>query len=472
LGFNISGGKVVHRLRIAPVALFVVAALFVASSLRAQIVGFGGSTMIGWTVNNAGGPAASVTGTGGINDVLNITSAVNSDDNSYFFNTPQPITTGGWTASFTYVIPAGSTPPADGITFTLQNDPRGAAALGGGGGSLGYSGGFAQPPVNGANGIIRSEAVHFNIYTGAANGVGSNLFVNAGGAASGGTYVSTSPVALNSINTAVNVVLTYNGAGTISESLTQGANTFNTTFAAPAYQTVLGGGNTFVVGFTGATGGLNAAQQISQFSFTPVGSQVAPSLNIFKVGDPIAGINAVAGAGTVANSPAAEQAPNSLDSSQPTKYLNFNKVGAGILVTPSIGSTVANHLALTSANDSPERDPATYEVWGTNDTNQNDISPALNPTNWQNFWTLISSGAVPSFAYRGAEQEIDFANSTQYSSYLVDFPTVANAAAANSMQVADIQLSGSVPEPAGLAMLGFGAAGLLAIRRRRKAGRA
>jgi hypothetical protein len=448
------------------VALFVSAALFVASGSRAAIVGFGGSAETGWTPNNSSGPAASVTGTGDVNDVLNITSAVNSNNNSYFFNTPQQITTGGWTASFTYQYTAGSPTPADGITFTLQNDPRGAAALGGGGGSLGYSGAFSTTPVNGTNGIIKSEAVHINIYTGAGGGPGTNLFVNAGGSSSGGTYVSSSPVVLNSVSSPVNVVLSYNGAGTISESLTQGANTFNTTFSAPAYQSVLGGGNTFVVGFSGATGGLNAAQQISQFQFSTTGSQVAPSLNIFTVGDPIAGINAVAGAGTAANSPGAEQAPNSLDSDQPSKYLNFNKVGAGILVTPSIGKTVANHLALTSANDSPERDPATYEVWGTNDTNQNDISPALNPTTWQNFWTLISSGAVPAFAYRGAEQQIDFANSTQYTSYLVDFPTVANAGTANSMQVADIQLSGSVPEPAGLAILGLGA-GLLGIRRRR-----
>jgi hypothetical protein len=460
-----SGGKVVGKSGLASLVLVVAAALCAASNSRAQIVGFGGSGETGWTSNNAGGPAASVTGTGDVNDVLTITSAVNGDNNSYFFNTPQAITTGGWTASFTYVVPAGSSPPADGITFTLQNDPRGAAALGAGGGSLGYSGGFSTTPVNGTNGIIKSESVHFNIFTGAANGVGSNVFVNAGGAASGGTYVATTPVALNTLNSPVNVVLSYNGANTISESLTQGANTFNTTFSALSYQTILGGGNTFVVGFSGATGGLNAQQQISQFQFNTHGSQVAPSLNIFKVGDPIVGINAVAGAGTAANSPAAEQAPNTLDSNQPSKYLNFNKVGAGILVTQSIGSAAANTLTLTSANDSPERDPASFELWGTNDTNLNDTSPALNPANWQNFWTLVSAGPVLAFNGRGAVEEIEFSNSTAYLSYMVDFPTVANAATANSMQIADIQLSGSVPEPTAIALLGLGV-GLLGIRRR------
>ena len=64
--------------------------------------------------------------------------------------------------------------------------------------------------------------------------------------------------------------------------------------------------------------------------------------------NPIVGINAVPGAGTAANSPGAEPAPASIDSNQPTKYLNFNKVDAGIIVTPAIGRTIANELGLTS----------------------------------------------------------------------------------------------------------------------------
>ena len=119
-------------------------------------------------------------GVGDINDILNLTSADNGDANSYFFNTPQPLTTGGWTASFIYQYTAGSTTPADGITFTMQNDPRGAAALGGGGGSLGYSGGLSFDPVNGTNGITKSESFHLNIFTGAGGGPGIGEFVDAG----------------------------------------------------------------------------------------------------------------------------------------------------------------------------------------------------------------------------------------------------------------------------------------------------
>jgi hypothetical protein len=458
----------VHKRNFALTALVVAAILATTSSLHAQITGFGGAAQTGWTSNNSGGPAASVTGTGTLADVLSITAAQNSNNNSYFFNSPQPLTTGGWTASFTYQLTAGTTPPADGIALVLQNDPRGASALGVGGGGLGYSGGFSTTPVNGTNGIIKSESMQFNVFSSAGGGVGIGQYPDAGGASSGGTYTLVAPVGLSSVNNPVNVSMTFDGVSTLTETLTEQNNTQNTvtkTFSMPSIQQVLGGGNTYLVGFTGATGGLNAAQQISGFTFVPVGSQVNPSLNIFKAGDTIAGVNAVPGAGTAANSPAAESAPNSIDSNQPSKYLNFNKPSAGIVVTPSVGRTIANELGLISANDSPERDPASYEVWGTNDNNLNDISPALNPTNWQNFWTLISTGSVPAFSLRGQEQDFFFNNNTSYSSYLVDFPTLANSGTANSMQIADIQLSGRVPEPATLALAALGAVGLILIRR-------
>jgi hypothetical protein len=454
-----------------PMAVAVAVIVVAGPSIgRAAITGFGGAAQLGWNANYGGwGEGASVSGTGDVNDVLRITSADDDNSNSYFFSTPQPLTAGGWTSSFTYRYTDGTAMPADGITLTLHNDPRGAWALGAGGGNLGYSGPFSSTPGNGIHGITNSESFHVNIFEGDFGGrVGIGRFVNAGGAASGGLYTSVSPVTLDSLNDLVDVSLSYDGVSTLTATLIQPSTGDMTsrTFAMPSAQQVLGGGNTFFVGFTGATGGLNSAQQISNFRFASVGAQVAPSLNILKFSDPVVGVNAVPGAGTTADSPFFEEARNSIDSAQPSKYLNFNTLCAGIMVTPSIGATIATELGLTSANDAPERDPASFEVWGTNNTNPNDTSPGLNPDEWQNFWTLIATGSVPAFTQRGQDQDFRFANNTAYLSYLVDFPTIADATEANSMQIADIQLSGRVPEPGALVLLAIGGAAALLVRRR------
>jgi hypothetical protein len=374
------------------------------------------------------------------------------------------MTSGGWNASFIYNYTGTTNSPADGMTFALENDPRGAGALGGGGGQLGYGGGFSTTPINGSNGIINSESFPINVYSG-DGGQGVSQYPNAGTVnAYGGSYLSTSPVSVT--GGTMGIDLSFNGGSSVTETLTQGTNTYSTTYSVPAYQSVLGGGNTAYVGFTGATGGLNAGQQISDFQFTPTGSQVPKTINIFHPGDVVAGIQTSGGS---ANSPSAEPAPSAVDSNAQSKYLNFNQVGAGIFEMPAIGATVANGLVLTSANDSPERDPASYEVWGTNDPNNSDINPVVN-NNWQSSYTLISSGAVPTFAGRFSEQFIPFTNTGSYTSYVVDFPSVANPSAANSMQIADIQLSGqlAVPEPGTFALFAVAGAGLLVVRLRRR----
>ena len=50
-----------------------------------------------------------------------------------------------------------------------------------------------------------------------------------------------------------------------------------------------------------------------------------------------------------------------------TKYLNFDQLNTGFTVTPAIGLSVVQCLTLTSANDAPERDPASYQLAGSYD---------------------------------------------------------------------------------------------------------
>ena len=128
---------------------------------------------------------------------------------------------------------------------------------------------------------------------------------------------------------------------------------------------------------------------------------------------------------TSTNSPGGEQAPNAIDNNTQTKYLNFdgkNNTPSGLTI--STGSGIVTGLGLTSANDAPERDPATYIIWGSNDG--------------ENF-TEISSGDVPAFGARFERQTVSFDNDVAYTDYKIHFPTTATSNGC-CMQIAEIEL--------------------------------
>lgn len=134
--------------------------------------------------------------------------------------------------------------------------------------------------------------------------------------------------------------------------------------------------------------------------------------------------------------PANEAPSDGIDGTPFTKYLNFGEENSGIIVTPSSGSSIVRSIRLTTANDAEERDPSSYEIYGTNES----IQSLDNSTGLAENWTLISSGSVSMPSTRFANAPVlSFANSTAYSSYKLMFPTVKNAGAANSMQVGEIQ---------------------------------
>lgn len=177
-----------------------------------------------------------------------------------------------------------------------------------------------------------------------------------------------------------------------------------------------GGGGDYLRIAMRKVGDTNAASSLSPMS--DVIYWYGPDVNVLAATDTIEA--------TSTNSPAAERAPNALDGNSATKYLNFDKLKAGFTVTPAGASTVRG-IALTSANDAPERDPASFEVWGSVN------GSAL---------VKIAEGAVATFPERFVRREIYFDNTKAYTSYQVIFPTVANASAANSMQIADVELLG------------------------------
>ena len=218
----------------------------------------------GWTFNNVNVPGGGFTA-----DVLTLTDGFNDERSSAFFNTPQYI--GGFVAFFTYYETNGSAPLADGATFAIQNSAAGLNALGGGGGQLG----FGQ--------IENSAAFEMNIYPPSSGGVGIQ-FATAGmtptTTPAAAPYVPTAPVNIASGNP-INVRLFYN-QGTLAVQLvdTVSNSTYRTTFNVGDIPSAVRGGSA-LIGFTGATGGLNSIQKISNFRFAYT---TPPTLAVNKSG--------------------------------------------------------------------------------------------------------------------------------------------------------------------------------------------
>ncbi len=136
--------------------------------------------------------------------------------------------------------------------------------------------------------------------------------------------------------------------------------------------------------------------------------------------------------------PGAEIPAKIIDDSASTKFLHFKGEiqATGFQVTPAMGPTVVRGLTFTTANDAPERDPVKFELSGSNDS--------INGP-----WTLIASGDIADFAQATAwtrftknTTPIAFENDVPYAHYQVLFPAVRNAAGANSMQIAEVELMG------------------------------
>ena len=135
---------------------------------------------------------------------------------------------------------------------------------------------------------------------------------------------------------------------------------------------------------------------------------------------------------TSSNSPGNETSENAIDNTSATKYLNFDKLNAGFTVMPSAGDTVVTGLRLTSANDAPERDPTSFVLSGSRDGN---------------VFTEIAHGNLPDFTARFFTVEVSFTNIAAYLHYRLLFPTVRNAASANSVQISEVEFLGFVGAP-------------------------
>jgi len=218
----------------------------------------------------------------------------------------------------------------------------------------------------------------------------------------------------------------------------------------------------FTLSALAATAGLASGAAILSPGDTIIGGQVVG-------GEFVVGAEGLTGG--VNNWPGAEPPAdliNGLIGGGGEKYLNFAKTNTGALVTPSGPASIVQAIQFWVANDAPERDPSGYELWGTN----SDVSGG-GPFSIGDF-TPISVGGLSLPDERdtttdteGFSQFVNFANGTAYSSYLLVFPDVKNNAAANSMQISEVQFyDAPIPEPSAALLAVLGLAPLLMRRRR------
>jgi hypothetical protein len=187
---------------------------------------------------------------------LRLTDSASNEASSAFWN--QPVNVQAFTTDFTLQF---TNAIAEGLTFTIQG--TGLTALGPSGGGLGYG------PSNSAGtpGIAKSVAVKFDIYNNAGEGTNSTgLYSNGASPTMPATTLGNGVSLLSGHPFAVHI--TYDGANlamTITDT-TNAAKTFTTKWPVNIPATV--GGNTAYVGFTGATGGSFAIQEIARWTYS------------------------------------------------------------------------------------------------------------------------------------------------------------------------------------------------------------
>jgi hypothetical protein len=194
-------------------------------------------------------------------------------------------------------------------------------------------------------------------------------------------------------------------------------------------------------------------------------------------------VGTVGTAAGVNNWPAAEPPSdliNGFKGGAGEKYLNFAELDTGVIITPALGAgvggTILTSMTLSVANDAEPRDPASFELLGTNVT-----IAGGGPFNMGDF-TLIDLDALALPAERditldtfaigqfggNTEVTVPIGGTVGYTSYMLLFPTVKDAGLANSMQISELQFDGRVvPEPGSAALIAA-AIGLAGRRRQRK----
>jgi uncharacterized protein YkwD len=132
---------------------------------------------------------------------------------------------------------------------------------------------------------------------------------------------------------------------------------------------------------------------------------------------------------STSSSPATQQAGNAFDNKTSTKYLNFGGINSGVSFTYSL-PTLLSSFVITTANDLPARDPATYQLYGFQGGS----------------WRLLTSGKLNLPSGRSKDSApVSLPNLPSLTQYRLIFPTMK--VSGNFMQIADLKLFGKQSSP-------------------------
>ncbi|MCH2193963.1 discoidin domain-containing protein [Kordia sp.] len=124
------------------------------------------------------------------------------------------------------------------------------------------------------------------------------------------------------------------------------------------------------------------------------------------------------------NSPGGKAIQNVIDQNSNTKYLDFNAFdGIGFQVDLLGVAHTAIAMEIVTANDAPERDPANYEIFGSNDGT---------------IFTSIATGSIPCVSTRFSIRIFSFTNTNSYSYYRLNF--TGTCGTSSITQIANVQL--------------------------------
>ncbi len=178
---------------------------------------------------------------------VQLTNGGTSEAGSAFYATPLNIQS--FATNFTFQLVNAQ---ADGFAFVIQN--AGPTALGGSGGGLGYLG------------IPKSVAIKFDLYNNAGEGPDSTgLFTDGAAPTTPAINLTGTPINLHS-GDPFSAHIIYDGTD-LTLTLTD-SNTLGTwSYSWPINISATVGGATAYVGFTGATGGATAAQNVLSWTY-------------------------------------------------------------------------------------------------------------------------------------------------------------------------------------------------------------